>query len=700
MTLLQRLLLVMVVAIPLSSVTAQQPLVRMRLEPLSLRSRSSGPIGIQVKLEYNKEQLLEGNLLLKVYDGPRNHGMLLTTLRYDGIVLQGADTIFNMQLPPLADTGYGSIDIEAWFETATQRIPLSAGSKITDLPDTFSVMSSALTQHTVVLCSTSGRTDPASVTVQRSQLHDMLSPKPLVLEKQRKALVWFSSPRAGHSMPEDPLALCSYDMVLLTDGSLNKLEAGQLEALTTWTKAGGSLCIAPTEQGLASRHLEFLSQLFPNDSNRLLLSDDGQITFVSGEATICAAYTGLGRSVLLPHGIDPVADLPKDEQAWIREFLWKARNSSWPKAGEDFADAHRRRPPVAEPTPNNLQGAIGQPGYVDPYGNWRASQPFSTQATGFGQLCQSILMPSDVQMVPTTVIVGLLLAYVLAVGPIDYCVLGWLRIRKYTWIVFPLVTLGFTLMMVAVAHRYLGSNETGGRLTVTDVVDDGRPIRSSAIDLLFVGTRKDTTSAIKAGLLTSIQSQQTLTQPSAQLNFTGRFPHDYSVSRRIEQWTPEMTRTLTLSPDAIPDLAFDWSDVSLVTTKEGREKLKATLTNNSETECIRVAVLHGIDGHGILGGAVSPFREYTNSDHHQNAAYRNALRQRTSRQIGEVGSRAPLQGLFQYFSQVSPGGAAAMEDIPIMDPGNPDQWLLVILLKTDDGYHLIRKLYCVTEPSE
>jgi len=458
--------------------------------------------------------------------------------------------------------------------------------------------------------------------------------------------------------------------------------------------------VAPTDKGLASRHLEFLSQLFPKDSNRLLLSDDGRITFVSGEATICAAYAGLGRSVLLPHGIDPVADLSKDEQAWICEFLWKARNSSWPKAGEDFADAHRRRAPVAEPTPNNLQAAFGQPGYVDPYGSWRTTQPFSTHVTGFGQLCQSILMPSDVQMVPTTVIAGLLLAYVLVVGPVDYCVLGWLQIRKYTWIAFPLVTLGFTLMMVAVAHRYLGSNETGGRLTVTDVVDDGRPIRSSAIDLLFVGTRKDTTSAIKAGLLTSIQAQQTFTQPSAQLNFTGRFPHDYSVSRRIEQWTPEMIRTLTLSPDAIPDLSFDWNDVNLITTQEGRDKLKTALTSNVETECIRVAILHGTDGYGIPGGVVSPPSEHMNDDQYQHVASLNALRQKTARQIGEFGSRAPLQGLFQYFSQVSPGGTAAMEDIPIIDPGNPDQWLLVILLKTDDGYHLIRKLYCVTDPGE
>lgn len=41
-----------------------------------------------------------------------------------------------------------------------------------------------------------------------------------------------------------------------------------------------------------------------------------------------------------------------------------------------------------------------------------------------------------------------------------------------------------------------------------------------------------------------------------------------------------------------------------------------------------------------------------------------------------------------------------MEDVPILDPDNPDQWLLIVLLQTDEGYHLIRKLHYVTNTQE
>ena len=182
-------------------------------------------------------------------------------------------------------------------------------------------------------------------------------------------------------------------------------------------------------------------------------------------------------------------------------------------------------------------------------------------------------MPSDVRMVPTSVIVGLLLTYVAVIGPLDYWILGWFRIRKYTWVMFPLMTLLFTLLMIAVAHHYLGANETGGRFTVTDVVDDGRPVRSSAIDLQFVGSRREITPSIQSGLISWPRSEP--------LSLIGRFPNEYSVSRRIEQWSPEVIRTFTLTADAIPDLSFDWNDTRLVTTKHGRQELRRALVENS-----------------------------------------------------------------------------------------------------------------------
>ncbi len=692
MTSAQRLLFGLIMTLSCASVgAAEQAIVRMKLESLSLRSRTGGPVGVRVKLEYNREQLLEGDLLLKIFDGARFNGLLLTTVRYEGIVLQGSDAIFNMLLPPLADANGNSFDIEAWFETANGRIPLSSGTEIVDPPDTFSLISNDFRKRCVLVCSTSGRTDPTRLSHSRDALHDLLSPKSLVPEDTQASLIYFPAARGSHSMPDDPLALCCYDVVLLTDGSLNKLEPSQLKSLVSWTEAGGSLCVAPTDQGLANRHLDFLGQVLPGYGHRLLLTDDGEITFVSGEDTICAAYKGLGRCVLIPHGIDPSTDISVDDGAWIRGFLWRARGSTYPKSGESFADAHRRRLSVSSEAEEHVDEAYGQSGHVDPYGNWQTEGSIKPRESAFGQLCRMILMPADVRMVPTSVIVVLLLAYVLAVGPVDYCVLGWLRIRKYTWILFPLVTLVFTLLMVAVAHYYLGSNETGGRFIVTDVVDSGRPVRSSAVDLQFVGSRRDSTTTFQSGLISSVKSEQ--------LTIAGRFPHEYSAHRKLEQWSPETLRTLTLSPDSIPDLAFDWNDSGLVMTQEGRQRLRRVLTDNRDIRCVRAAVMHGKVGHAVLGG-VPQFNQNFEHPQYQPAGYMNQSRPLWVQQAMAVGSRAPLQGMFRYFSQVSPGGAAHMEDIPLLDHSNPDQWLLLILLETEDGYHLIRKLYCMAEEAK
>lgn len=212
----------------------------------------------------------------------------------------------------------------------------------------FNLLSSDFDNRCVLLCSASGRTDPERVTRDRGILHSLLSPEPIVPEKQRRGLVYYPASRSGYSMPDDPLALCCYDVVLLTDGSLNQLE--QLQALLRWTEVGGSLCIVPTGKGLSGRHLEFLCALLPGDADGPLLTDEGTITLVSGEAGICAEYTGLGRCVLLPHGIDPVADISVDERVWIRDFLWRARGSKLPADEEEFSTVRRHSTTLREST--------------------------------------------------------------------------------------------------------------------------------------------------------------------------------------------------------------------------------------------------------------------------------------------------------------------------------------------------------------
>src|SRR2546429_987 len=55
------------------------------------------------------------------------------------------------------------------------------------------------------------------------------------------------------------------------------------------------------------------------------------------------------------------------------------------------------------------------------------------------------LMPKHVRLVPTGIIVVMFVLFLLAIGPLDYFGLGWLKRRSYTWFTFPAATIGFTV---------------------------------------------------------------------------------------------------------------------------------------------------------------------------------------------------------------------------------------------------------------
>jgi len=253
-------------------------------------------------------------------------------------------------------------------------------------------------------------------------------------------------------------------------------------------------------------------------------------------------------------------------------------------------------------------------------------------------------------------------------------------------------------LMVQVAHHYLGSNESGGVFRITDVGEDGRVLRETSLDLQFLESRRDVHQPVQRGLVCSVGSMAATTGHDTTLALAGRFPHDYTASRRIEQWSPAFLRTLTLPNASLSHLKIDWNDVRLVTTQNGRMRLRSALTGNTEIQLLRASVFHGTDGFDVHMGHVSPVRPEQPADPYSNYPfYRNESRSRQLQLLVEAASRADPAGFLRYVAQISPSGDRSAEDCALIDSANDDQWLLVILLKMDDGYHLIRRLYCVLE---
>src|SRR5205814_847101 len=52
-----------------------------------------------------------------------------------------------------------------------------------------------------------------------------------------------------------------------------------------------------------------------------------------------------------------------------------------------------------------------------------------------------------------------------------------------------------------------------------------------------------------------------------------------------------------------------------------------------------------------------------------------------------------LGGLFAVVSQVSPTGGKDFEDMALVDPSDPDQWLLIVAVERGAEVDLCRKLY-------
>ena len=106
-----------------------------------------------------------------------------------------------------------------------------------------------------------------------------------------------------HALADDltnlPLWYCNYNVVVLFSDAFGNMRSSQLDALETWVKAGGSLCIEPMAV-LDDFHIEFLERLKSanGDTEEVALTTDGRfLPLASGSFE--SFRWDLGRVVLL-----------------------------------------------------------------------------------------------------------------------------------------------------------------------------------------------------------------------------------------------------------------------------------------------------------------------------------------------------------------------------------------------------------------
>ncbi len=757
------LLTLLVWIVPGLILAADKPIVGLKMELMSIRNRSSGPLPVRFRLEYNQPQMLEGDLQLSIYDGQDFYTAedLIAKLRFDDIVLVGQDYQFNVVLPPCRTSTVRNWSIEAVFITESGPIPLSSIIDKQNPPEAFDLITSNPAERSVLLCSCCAESIGQSASKNRRFLETALSlenynplnqsvdensqataqeaAESLAPNWAGRSIIHFAGQWVARDLPLDPLSYCAFDLVLLSDGALARLNQDQMDGLSKWVRAGGSVCILP-DAPMKPMHLELLRTLLgkqQSDAADLTLDDEGRLIVVSDENDpLLMNHFGLGRALILPVVEDLEQRLGKEDLGQVVAFLWKVRCNNGIWNGEKWAatnylnqlratgidvqtdeigayvtdeslgDKERwnlLRPLLNDRQENGRHYLNTQ--YLESFfGGSERLNPRTELLLSFGE---QLLLPEDVEMVPTWVIGLILSGYVLTIGPVDYFVLGWLRLRKYTWVVFPIVTVCFTFLTIAVAHDYMSSEDTGGRLVITDVVDNGIPARQTVLETLFLGAKTEITTNHKSQLVVQAEDSPTDAdwvnaygngperKSDTPLSYAGHFPQNYTIRQEVQQWSPVSLRMLSLEPEGVKLPAIDWNDSTLVTTPEGNIRLRAALRQN-QIPIHSAVIYHNGTQEALLGQLPAAFQ--AGSGQQVGMTGDNIPGSRTiaiQQLLSYIPTASNNTGLFRIVSQVAPQGAGSLEDLAFWDSSDPNQWALVIMTTDGDEFQVYRKLYHV-----
>jgi len=246
---------------------------------------------------------------------------------------------------------------------------------------------------------------------------------------------------------------------------------------------------------------------------------------------------------------------------------------------------------AADPTaPNNYNLYYSQrAGRVAP--NYVPPSSYAANSDSLGAELLNHLMPQTVRLIPFSALIGLLALFVVMIGPADYFVLGALRRRKFTWILFPAVSIAFTVATVLMANHYLGLRDQRRSLFVVDLAKDGSALRWNQYELVFAARDRQSVTELKDALWAPLEARQMVNQPYVQVIrgrqvmlvpnnaynsgygynanaeggtepplFAGVLPVHFQSRKMLRQWRPELNRIFSFEPPPVP-LIPNWDAV-------------------------------------------------------------------------------------------------------------------------------------------
>jgi hypothetical protein len=594
-----------------ATVTAQP--LELHLTTPGPRCRTAAPMIIFARLKSPFGQTFHGNLHLMCFD----QGAFVLSWQSPAIVLTGGEQVHRYVLPPMMMMNIdGNVTIRATFVPRRSGESMNLGEHVLPAPN-------YMTRNGVIAVSDPwGRSLPRYTQTIRSLRLDRFDPA----DSLSSMVHTIPSHVPARAMPADALSYCPFDIVALLAEGFVRLEPAQLDAIAQWTRAGGSVYVAP---GMAIDRL--------NPAHRRFLRDMGSDGL---------NHIELGRAVIDHRPLEDIEQAADgSRQREVAAFLWKL---SQPQRDAVISDG-RWRTDLEQLFSYQLHDPVR---YMSGVLTHRINDTIGSESLA------SILEPGEVRIIPFKVIALLMIGFVLAVGPADYLLLGALRKRKWTWLLFPVVTAAFTWATVAMSNRYIGRSDHRRSMTLVDVGSDNRALRETRLEMTFTGVTRDVVTERHHALFTPLEREVHAAmwrtgrfEPSiaAATHYEGRIPFGYTTRRRIEQWSPQFTRTTVIAPDR--DVPIDFGDGDLA-------RLQSAYP----------------DYHFRLITA-------TDSDAGANRSSETFINQLTVRH---------RQGFFSVVSQVSPTGGGSFEDLAIIDSTNAGEYVIIAFERRDPYATLYR----------
>jgi hypothetical protein len=258
------------------------------------------------------------------------------------------------------------------------------------------------------------------------------------------------------NLPENPTALSSINVIVLTDIDTGRLSTGQKSALANWVRGGGHLVVAggpnwqKTQAGVAD-----LLPLQPT-GNTTLTSLPSVSAFAGHTTDKLDAPSG--SPIVLAQG-----ELIANAQVLIAEsnvpILTRQR------VGEGVVD-YLAADPGIEPFQswnNRSDFWLTLITTVDQQPSWNNGLVNSTSAQLAANLIKGVRLPDVFQLC------GFLLVYIIVIGPLNYLVLRRLGRRELAWFTIPLIILSCSVVAYVTGFSLRGTQATVNRLSLVQV---------------------------------------------------------------------------------------------------------------------------------------------------------------------------------------------------------------------------------------